>query len=160
MRLALSIVASACLTACPGDDGGGGGTTVSTTSMPPTTGDATMAADDDGGMMTTGGPPASTGAVDDSESGTPPPGSTDSGGGLSGFLDDDGPQCDTNVQGEWNACVNEMGQVQTTLCNYMGDSDANGFIGCLTSGEMEGANTCFINGCVDVCDCFPPPATG
>ena len=68
--------------------------------------------------------------------------------------------CDTNVQGEWNACVDRNGAIQTTQCNYLGDSDANGFIGCLTSSEVEGANSCFINGCVDVCDCLPPPATG
>jgi hypothetical protein len=53
-----------------------------------------------------------------------------------------------------------MGQVDNTLCNWMGISGATGFIGCLNSSSNDGANVCMISGCEDECDCFAPPATG
>lgn len=68
--------------------------------------------------------------------------------------------CNPVVPGEWNSCHDEMGGVDTTLCNWIGDPDATGFIGCLVSSKMPEFNTCFISGCEDACDCFAPPATG
>jgi hypothetical protein len=68
--------------------------------------------------------------------------------------------CDPVIPGEWNACIDMDGNIDTTLCEWMGMGGQTGFIGCLTSSEMKGANSCFISGCRDVCDCFAPPSTG
>ena len=68
--------------------------------------------------------------------------------------------CDPVIPGEWNSCVGDMGQIDNTLCNWMGVPDAVGFIGCLSSSSNEDANVCMITGCEDDCDCFAPPATG
>ena len=75
-------------------------------------------------------------------------------------LDTGGNMCDPVIPGEFNACIDNAGGIDNTLCNWVGDPDANGFIGCLTSSMTKGANVCMISGCVDVCDCFAPPATG
>lgn len=154
LRLAALVASSVLFFGCPDDDGGGDTTTVGMTSAPAT--GTTGGGPDTTG---TGGGPGTTGMMEtggDSTTGGPVEGTSSDGGMLTNFLEDSGPMCRTNVQGEYNACA-EKG---TIACNYLGDSDANGFIGCLTSAEDKGASTCFINDCVEVCDCLPPPATG
>lgn len=129
-----------------------------------------------------GGSTDSTGGGDDGDtgdSGDDGDGSTDSGGdtgddgdgGTSGTGGDDGSgttggdttssnPCDPVVPGYWNACKNENGQVDNTLCEWHGTGDSVGMVGCLSAADDPDANVCFISGCEDVCDCFAPPATG
>jgi hypothetical protein len=67
--------------------------------------------------------------------------------------------CDPVVPGEFNACIDENGDIDNTLCNWMGTGDSVGMAACLT-GPVEGSNVCMIRDCVDDCDCFAAPATG
>jgi hypothetical protein len=66
--------------------------------------------------------------------------------------------CDPIVPGGFNECLN--GTVpDATLCNWNGTSESVGYVGCLQTAYVEGS-VCMIQGCVDACDCFAPPATG
>ena len=108
-----------------------------------------------------GGSAASSGSGSGSGSGsagsdTGTAGSTGMASGSGGT----GGACDPVIPGEWNACVDMGGNVDNTLCKWMGMGGATGFIGCLSSASNPDANVCFISGCEDVCDCFAPPATG
>lgn len=134
------------LLGCPGDDGSG-----ETTVAPTTT--AT-------GTSTTDAPGSTSDASSGEDSSTGPAGSSSSGvvdGSSSGGGE---PACDPVVIGEWNACIGPDGSTDNLLCNYMGDPDGTGFLTCLSSATIEGGNICTIRDCVDVCDCFAPPATG
>jgi hypothetical protein len=64
---------------------------------------------------------------------------------------DDG--CQSYAIGGWNAC-----EVGTLTCEWMA-SEAAGELLCLSPGSGP-YNVCGIRDCVDVCDCFAPPATG
>lgn len=139
------------LPGCTGDDDGGDeGST-------PTSGNTSTGTDDpsSGGAAST-----SEGGNEDSSSGGAE--STDEGMMDSTSAGSTGPgnTCDPVVPGEFNACINEMGTVDNTLCNWIGDPDFTGTVSCLTSSKIEGANVCMIQGCEDACDCFAPPATG
>lgn len=140
------------LLGCPGGDDGGGET---------------------GAMMMSTGPEAtSTGPLDittsgfGSSEGSTGPGSTSeadsssSGVAVDSSSSGGGPVCDPPVVGEWNACIDEGGDIDNTLCNWVGNPDGTGFLTCLSASELEGANVCIIRGCEDTCDCFDPPATG
>lgn len=148
--LILCSLALLSLPACPGDDGGDTSTTVaaSTGSDTPatTTGNTTEPATDSSGG---GGGETSTGAAEGSSS----DGADESSSGG-------GPLCDPPVVGEWNACIAEGGNIDNTLCNWMGSPDNNGFLTCLSSAKLKGGNICTISGCKDTCDCFNPPTTG
>jgi len=143
--------------ACGGDDNDDGATTN------PTTTSVTVADDDDDGSSTTDDDPttstdsgSTTNVQPESSSGPAP----ESSGPAES--EDTGPinLCDPVIPGDWNSCHDAQGDVDNTLCNWMGTGGATGFIGCLTSSETKGANVCFISGCVDACDCFAPPTTG
>lgn len=143
--------------ACGGDDDDGGAST------DPTTTSVTVADDDDDGSSTSDVDPttsteggSTTTAQPESSSGP-----ADSSSGLA-ESEDTGPinLCDPVIPGEWNSCHDAEGDVDNTLCNWIGSGDATGTIGCLGSGTTKGANVCFISGCEDPCDCFAPPATG
>ena len=143
--------------ACGDDDNDDGGATTN----PTTTAADDDADDDDGssteaaettttdGSSTTAQPESSSGVAESESSGPAESSET----GPINF-------CDPVIPGEWNSCHDEQGNVDNTLCNWMGTGGAKGFIGCLTLSETEGANVCFISGCVDACDCFAPPTTG
>jgi hypothetical protein len=155
MRHALGLVgvmlALAGLGGCPGGDDGTGETTgigTTTTGTPPTTTfieTSTGMAEGSGssGPASSSGAESSSGAVDSSSSGG-------------------GPVCDPPVVGEWNSCIGANGQIDNTLCNWVGDPDGTGFLTCLSAPpkKLDGGNVCIIRDCVDACDCFPPPATG
>lgn len=159
---------------CPGGgDGGSDATTVSGT----TTTDPTTVTDP---TTTTAPAESSTGVAESSSSSSEASGPADTstgeacpaeaecmddsmcpGGGMCvGCICLGGNQCDPIVQGEWNSCVGANGNTDNTLCNWVGTGEATGFIGCLNSASMDGANVCFISGCRDACDCFAPPPTG
>lgn len=139
---------------CPGGDDGTAETTgvgTTTTGTPPTT----TFIETSTGMMEGSGSsgPASSSGAESSSSGAAVDGSSSSGGG---------PACDPPVVGEWNACMDANGDIDNTLCNWIGDPDGTGFLTCLSSppAKLEGGNICTIRDCVDTCDCFDPPATG
>ncbi|MCR9159243.1 MAG: hypothetical protein ACE37F_09005 [Nannocystaceae bacterium] len=156
-RLALGCVALLVLGACDDEGGDDSGTSVGATSgASSTTDDASTSA----GPTTTG---ESTGAQSTTSgeagsSSSDGPGDSSSGGGGSSTGNPNA--CDPQVPGEWNACIDENGSTDNTLCNWMGLSGPSGFIGCLTSSQTKGANVCMISGCEDVCDCFAAPETG
>jgi hypothetical protein len=138
---------------CPSDDGGDETTGMVATS----TGPASTSTGPEGtstGMAESSGStgPASTSDAESSSSGAVD-GSSSSGGSQA---------CEPPVVGEWNSCVDENGDIDNTLCNWMGNPDGTGFLTCLSAPPMdlEGGNICTIRGCRDVCDCFDPPATG
>jgi hypothetical protein len=143
------------LMGCPGGDDGTGETTgIGTTTMspPPTTTfieTSTGMVEDSGSS----GPASTSAAESSSSSGAVVEGSSSSGGG---------PMCEPPVVGEWNSCIDENGDIDNTLCNWIGDPDGTGFLTCLSAPPMEldGGNVCTIMGCRDTCDCFDPPATG
>ncbi len=145
--------------ACGGDDSDDGATTNPTSS--PTIGDDDDDDDDDGsssaedpGSSSDGG---STGPQPESSSGPDP--ASSSGADESSST---GPFnfCDPIVPGEWVSCHDENGAIDNTLCMWMGTGESVGMVSCLGASELKGANTCFIRGCVDTCDCFAPPDTG
>ncbi len=162
------------LFACPSDDSDTDASTdpsaTAATTLPATTGDpdstgasaeSSGAGESTAGSAESSGPgESSTGeacaadaeCIDDSMC----PG----GGSCIGCLCIGGNACDPIVPGEWNSCVGPNGNNDNTLCNWVGSGSATGFVGCLSSAGMEGANVCFISGCEDACDCFAPPATG
>ncbi len=148
-----SVLALVGLGACPGDDGGSG-TTATTTgpAMTSTEGPSTGAVEGSGSSSGGGGETSSGGGETSSSSGGMADG-TSSGGGMA---------CEPPVVGEWNACVDENGDIDNTLCNWLGDPDGTGFLTCLSAPPMDldGGNVCTIRGCRDTCDCFDPPATG
>jgi len=142
------------IAACGGDDGDGGSdqsadtatlATGSTGTSPSSSGGMTptTAVTGDSGGASSGGQSASSEGADEDTAGSTGPVNT----------------CDPVVPGEWNACIDKNGTVDTTLCNWSGLPGTTGFIGCLTAPEMAG-NSCMITGCEDACDCFAPPATG
>lgn len=156
-RLALGCAAALLFFgACDDDDRDGETTLGATTAGSSTTDNATTSE----GATTTGDP---TGA-ESSTSGVE--GSSSSGGAAEGSSSGGSEStgnpnaCDPQVPGEWNACIDESGAPDNTLCNWMGLSGPSGFIGCLTSSQTEGANVCMISGCEDECDCFAAPETG
>ncbi|MEM7151781.1 MAG: hypothetical protein AAF799_03020 [Myxococcota bacterium] len=138
------------LGACPGDDGGEETTAAASTGVdtPATTtgntSEATPGSSSGGGEGET-----STGAAEGSSS-----------DGADGSSSGGGPLCDPPVVGEWNACINEAGNIDNTMCNWMGTPDNMGFLTCLSSADIKGGNICTISGCEDTCDCFNPPTTG
>lgn len=146
-RLSILFSALALIPACGGDDGGGeeAAETLPSTSVSTTEGSTSTTM---GGSGTTS--PTTTATVTTAM--TEETGPADSTG--------PGNACDPVIPGEWNACVDANGGIDNTLCNWMGTGGAVGFIGCLNSGDMDGANVCFISDCVDACDCFAPPADG
>ncbi len=165
------------LVACPKDDDDSDTAatatlTTSTTIDPSTTSDETTtdtpAETSSSGAESSTAPAESSGPSDESSTGAACPADADciddsmcpGGGSCIGCLCIGGNQCDPIVPGEWNSCVDADGNTDNTLCNWMGSGSATGFIGCLNSAGMDGANVCFISGCEDVCDCFAPPATG
>lgn len=162
------------LFACPKDDNSDDGNTSMTTTMQPTTSgveesSSTAPAETSTGVAetSTGVAETSTGVAESSSDGACAAGSEcmedmdcPGGGMCLGCVCVGGNQCDPIIQGEWNACVNENGMTDNTLCNWVGMGGAQGFIGCLNSSQMDGSNVCFISDCVDACDCFAPPATG
>lgn len=174
----IALVSLPILLACPKDDGRDTNATTtlttSTTIDPSTTTDAddtttdTPAESSTGPLETTTTPAESSGPSDESSTGEVCPPESEClddsmcpGGGMCvGCICLGGNQCDPIVPGEWNSCVDADGNTDNTLCNWVGSGMATGFIGCLNSAGMDGANVCFISGCKDVCDCFAPPATG
>lgn len=160
MRHALGLVGMVLALAgqlgCPGGDDGTGESTgvgTTTTGTPPTT---TFIETSTGAVEGSGssGPASSSSGAAESSSGAVVDGSSSSGGG--------GPVCDPPVVGEWNSCVDASGDIDNTLCNWLGNPDGTGFLTCLSAPPMalDGGNICTIRDCVDTCDCFDPPATG
>lgn len=148
-RIGLVVVALALVGAAGcGDDSGGDetGSVVSTGSMA-STGDASSTGSVASTGGSTAGPASSSGAVD---------GDSSSEGSSSGG----GPACDPPIVGEFNACTTPDGTIDNTMCNWMGNPKANGFLTCLSSADIKGGNVCTIANCVDACDCFDPPPTG
>jgi len=149
-RLAVGCVVLALLGACDDDDGGGettvGGTGVATS----TSGGGSSSTTDDS-TTSTGAAESSSGGGDSS--------STSGAGGESSSTGNPNA-CDPVVPGEYNACIDENGSIDNTLCNWMGAGGSTGFVGCLTSSSTKGANVCMISDCEDDCDCFAAPATG
>jgi hypothetical protein len=138
------------LTGCPGGDDGTDEVTGAASSTGPagsSTGAASTSGSSSGGLV-------STGPAESSSSGAAVDSSSSSSGGA--------PVCELPVVGEWNACVGEDGEIDNTLCNWIGDPDGTGFLTCLSAPPkaLEGGNVCTIRGCRDTCDCFEQPATG
>lgn len=158
-RFALGCALLLLLPACDDDESGSGSETTATTAGATTTGtpDTTgsTGAVDPTTSTTAAAESSSSGSADDSSSG---------GGGSTGSDADASTgnpnACNPQVPGEFNACIGDNGNVDNTLCNWMGIGGAQGFIGCLTSSETEGANVCMISDCVEACDCFAQPDTG
>lgn len=139
------------LVGCPGGDDTGESTAMGSTGPAATsTGPEATSTGPEATSSSTG--TASTGTAESSSSGSADESS--SGGGP--------PVCEPPVVGEWNACRDEMGEIDNTLCNWVGDPDATGFLTCINApmDALDGGNYCSIRGCRDVCDCFDPPATG
>lgn len=67
------------------------------------------------------------------------------------------PACDPVVPGEYNGCI---GPESTSACNWLADSEATGWLGCITAAAVEGGSVCTITDCIDRCDCFAHPGTG
>jgi hypothetical protein len=150
MALELALVG---LSGCPGGDDGGGETgavMMSTGPAASSTGPVDITTSGIGSSEGSSGPASTSEAVDSSSSGAAVD-SSSSGGG---------PVCEPPVVGEWNSCIAEDGDIDNTLCNWIGNPDGVGFLTCLSASELEGANVCIIRGCEDTCDCFEPPATG
>lgn len=159
------------LLACPADGDGDG------TGLPATTSSSTTTSDGDSTTSTTGEDTTTTApaettteessGVADSSTGVVCPDDAEcvddsmcGGGTCIDCACFGGNQCDPVVVGEWNSCIAEGGQIDNTLCNWVGMGSSVGMISCLNASSMEGANVCFIRGCEDACDCFAPPATG
>lgn len=150
-------LALAGLGGCPSDDttmdtglemmSSTGPAAVTTTGFDPTSTGITAASNGTSGAE-------STGPDEGSSSGEVADGSSGSSGGE--------PACEPPVVGEWNSCIDETGSVDNTLCNWIGNPDGTGFLTCINApaGVLDGGNFCSIRDCVDVCDCFDPPATG
>lgn len=137
------------------DDGGDDGATSfdSTATLNPTS--STTAPGTDTGSAESSSSGAETTMQPTTATTDPMTSSESSAGSSSG-----GNACDPVVPGGWNSCHDESGNVDNTQCMWMGSGDSQGFIGCLTSSSLEGANVCMISDCVDTCDCFAPPSTG
>jgi hypothetical protein len=168
----IALAGSLTLLACPSGDDDNTSTSVSTTIASTTTTGPSESSSGPGetstGVAESSSGPMESSGVADSSTGEACPADAECmddsmcpGGGMCvGCLCVGGNQCDPIVKGEWNACVDENGQTDNTLCNWMGMGGAQGFIGCLNSSQMDGSNVCFISDCVDACDCFAPPTTG
>jgi hypothetical protein len=156
--LSRSLVASVLVAAlgCGGDDSEGTATETSPTTTAPTT----TTVDPTSSSSTID--PSDTSATDPSESSStsidPSTGPVDTSGDPS--ESSGGPACDPVVPGQWNSCINDMGAIDNTLCMWMGTGKSVGMVSCLNAASDPDANTCFIRGCKDTCDCFAPPATG
>lgn len=142
------------LSGCPGDDDGTAETTGPMASTGPA-GSSTGAESTSNGMVEGSGSSsglASTGPAESSSSGAAVDSSSSGGGAV----------CDPPVVGEWNSCIDDSGEIDNTLCNWIGDPDGTGFLTCLSAPPkaLEGGNVCTIRGCRDTCDCFEQPATG
>ena len=145
------------MTGCPGGDDGTAETTgvgTTTTGMPPTT---TFVATSTGMLESSSSGPASTSEAESSSSGAAVDGSSSSSSSGGG-----GPVCEPPVVGEWNACMDADGEIDNTLCNWIGDPDGTGYLTCLSAPpkDLDGGNVCTIRDCRDACDCFDAPATG
>ncbi|MEZ4448199.1 MAG: hypothetical protein R3B09_01885 [Nannocystaceae bacterium] len=68
---------------------------------------------------------------------------------------DDG--CMSHAAGEWNACKDGL-LTMNSNCKWEA-GEGSGEVSCLQPSS-GGGNVCSVAGCVDVCDCFTPPATG
>lgn len=146
-----SLVMLAGVLGCPSDDGGGEtGSVASTGAMSTSTG----ATDSTIGMVEGSG---SSGSESTSAAG-----SSSSGAAVDSSSSGGAPLCEPPVVGEWNSCIDEMGDIDNTLCNWVGNSEATGFLTCLSAppDALDGGNLCVIRGCRDTCDCFDPPTTG
>ena len=146
------LVALTGLSGCPGDDDGTAEAPMTSTG-PGTTSTGPDGTSTDAADSTSSSGSTSTGAAESSSSGAAVDSSSSSGGA---------PVCEPPVVGEWNACMDARGEIDNTLCNWVGDPDGTGFLTCLSAPpmELEGGNICTIRGCRDTCDCFDPPATG
>jgi hypothetical protein len=144
--------------ACGADDSDGTasdptiGTTAPSTTIDPSTSSATT--DPTTSTMTTE-PEESSSGVDPSTSVGPSDSSSTDPSDSTGA-----PACDPVVPGIWASCIDEMGDIDNTLCMWMGTGESVGMVSCLSAASNPDANTCFIRGCKDACDCFAPPATG
>jgi hypothetical protein len=154
-RLTYAVLLCTLGVACGGDDSGDEAAT-SPTTLPQETGDDDGASSSSAGNETTGGAGSSSGSAPESSSTDPGSSGGPADSGSTGPIN----TCDPVIPGEWNACHDADGNVDNTQCNWMGMGGAQGFIGCLTSSSMKGANVCFISDCIDACDCFAPPTTG
>ncbi|MCX4240385.1 hypothetical protein [Paraliomyxa miuraensis] len=160
MRHAIGLIGMALATlglaGCPGDDAtmDTGVITTTTDGTTTTTGPNVTTFD-----PTTGGPFT---MPDDSSSTTSTGADETSSGGASESSSGGGPACEPPVVGEWNACIDDMGDIDNTLCNWLGNPDGTGFLTCITAppATLDGGNFCSIRGCRDTCDCFDPPTTG
>ncbi|MCA9709429.1 MAG: hypothetical protein KDK70_26545 [Myxococcales bacterium] len=136
------------LLGCPGDDGPTDTTAATTTSTG--TDSSTTSTD-----------PTSTGPGESSSGGSSSGGVVDSSsGGMNDSSSSGGMVCEPPVVGEWNSCLDDQGQVDNTLCNWIGNPQGTGTLTCLSGPSPAGGNVCIIRGCEDVCDCFDPPTTG
>jgi hypothetical protein len=143
---------------CPEEEMGNGSTlTAPTTTPSDDTGDGTT---DDTNPTTNVTASATMGGSEEGSTAAPGSSGETTAPADTGDSSGDPNACDPVVPGDWNSCHDETGDVDTTLCNWMGDPDATGFIGCLVRTGKEDYNTCFISGCEDACDCFAPPTTG
>lgn len=145
------------LAGCPGADDTGEATSLGSSTGPAPTTTFIETSTGMGEGSGSSGPAASSSSsgapAESSSSGAPADGSSSSGGGM---------VCDPPVVGEWNACMDASGDIDNTLCNWVGDPDGTGFLTCLSAPPMDldGGNICTIRDCRDTCDCFDPPATG
>jgi hypothetical protein len=155
----LALASSAAL-GCPSDDGSGDSTLTAPTSATNASAESGTTEDTSDTSLTTGVSASSTVGDSSEEGSTAAPTSGETTAPAESGSSGDPNACSPVIPGEWNSCHDEMGGVDTTLCNWIGDPDATGFIGCLVRTDMEEYNTCFISGCEDACDCFAPPATG
>lgn len=157
LRLRYALITLATTLGCGGDDSGGTATETSPSTTTPTTtiDPSTSSGSTDPSTTMTTDPTESSSGVDPSTS----EGTADSSSGdpseTTGSIG-----CDPVVPGIWASCIDEMGDIDNTLCMWMGTGESVGMVSCLSSSSEPDANTCFIRGCKDVCDCFAPPATG
>ncbi|PCC70140.1 hypothetical protein SAMN02745121_03539 [Nannocystis exedens] len=152
-------VAVVFMLACGCSDGGG--TTRGLTSG------ATETATLPTGSTSTGGAPTdptTTGGT--ATSSTAEPASTSSSGASSEISSTTADSSSTTadpdcppVQGEYNDCTDERGDLDNKACAWMGDGE-NGFITCLSAAGLMGASTCSLVNCELDCHCFAAPATG
>lgn len=126
----LLLALTSALLACSGGDDGGSGGSTQGGTLTGSTGETT------------------TGDATESSSGS----GTQSGSGTGV---DDG--CMSHAAGDWNACKDGL-LTMNSLCMWQANG-GNGDVTCLQPSS-GGGNVCSVVGCVDVCDCYAPPATG
>jgi hypothetical protein len=152
-RVSVGLAALLLCGACDDD----GGSSENTTAGPGTT--STAGTTSSGSGSSSSGAPATTTTSGGDESSSSS-GLAESSTGAAESSTGDPNACNPQIPGEFNACIDADGDIDNTLCNWMGTGGGNGFIGCLTSSTTKGANVCMISDCEEVCDCFAAPATG